>query len=541
MKRLISHIRAMIAQRQWGRLLAWAGIVVWGIALAGNFFSTQPWTNLYVDNQYTYFIQGLRLSGRHPYLEADWFAQTKPLHIAFTYLVAGLERMGILQQGMIAFDIFFRLVFLLSIWLLTWALWGFIGPESLKENPLRRSAFTLSVLTFLVLSLWPVFQMSAFFESIGISSAALAWEKFGFYYSFGGFASFRYYTEPVSFTVLILTALAVLPYRRWRLAAVLLGVAALFHASFLLHTGVITAFLVLFLLVNGEKRTAFQIGGLYTLFVLPLVIYLLTQMTDPFTAEANRILALYRVPHSTLPSKWWTASGWPHVIVVAVALGVLAWKGQGVLRWLPAIIGGYIALGAVYVALSGNLNVAILMPWRASGYLYTLSQLTVLTAGVCLVVKVLDRLHQNAGNFFVILPLVFLCLGVYSFGMFSILETKYADITTDEEYPFYLQIREETEPDALVITPRGETAFRLAAQRPQYVDWKSHPYKGEDVLEWWDRIGFVDAFYAPETTAAERKQLCRSVGADYYILKTQPAAIEQVVVSYRQWSLVPCP
>lgn len=543
-----SKIATMIARRQWGRLLAWGGIALWAFGLCGYFFSTQPWTRLYVDNQHTYFIQGLRLSGRHPYLELDWFAQTRPLHIAFTVLVAGLEWLGILQQSMTVLDILFRLVFLFSCGLLAWALWGFAGPEHVRQNPLRRAALTLSVLSLYLLSLWPVFQLSAFFEQIGITSLALAAEKFGFYYSFGGFAAFRFYTEPAAFSMLIFTGLVLLPYRRWRWAAALWGIAALFHASFLIHTGVLAGCLALFLFFKEDRRTAFEVVGIYAAFVLPLVIYILTQMTGPFTAQANEILALNRVPHHALPSRWWDWTESAHTVIVVLALALLAWKGTGVLRWLPAVVAGYVAIGIAVVVWRENLTIAILMPWRASGVLYAVAQLTVLTAGVYGIIKVLSLLHLRAGDFFLIVPVALVCLGISNHGLFTVLESEYEDISTYELYPFYRQIQQHTEPDALVITPQNQMPFRLAAQRAQYADWKSHPYQGTQVLAWWQRIAFLQDFYAEASSAAQRQTMCRSVGADYYMLQILQNDQEQMfdgenaaVLTYQDWGLFLCP
>jgi hypothetical protein len=340
--------------------------------------------------------------------------------------------------------------------------------------------------------------------------------------------------------LLILTALAVLPYRRWRLAAVLVGVAALFHASFLLHTAFIAGFLMLYLFFRGEKRSAFWVGGLYAVIVAPLAVYILTQMMDPFSSQANQILAQYRVPHHTLPARWWDLTEWAHTFIVALAVGLLLWRGKGLLRWLPAAIALYLALGIGYVALSGNLNVAILMPWRASGYLYAVAQLTVLTAGIFGVVKVLNLLHKHADSFIFVLSAALLCMGIFTYGVFNTLEENFKDLSSYDSYSFFIQIRDETPPDSMFITPLDEVSFRLAAQRPVYVDWKSHPYKGKEVLEWWQRVQFVEGFYAPQTE--NRQQLCQSVEADYYILQTaMRSQSEPVVLFGENLVLVACP
>src|SRR5690606_14485235 len=37
--------------------------------------------------------------------------------------------------------------------------------------------------------------------------------------------------------------------------------------------------------------------------------------------------------------------------------------------------------------------------------------------------------------------------------------------------------------------------FRIVTGAPVVVDWKSHPYRDTEVLEWWSRIEAVRAFY----------------------------------------------
>ncbi len=532
-------LRTMILKKGWQQMAAWAALAVWAALLAGYFFATQPWAGLYVDNQHTYFVQGLLLSGRHPYLQTDWFAQTVPLHIAFTYLVALLERCGILSSGVFTLDVLFRLVFLGSLWLAVNAFWPFAAPD-LADRPLRRQALSLSVLTFYLLSLWPVFQMAGFFDHFGLYWLAKAWEKFGFYYSFGGFAAFRYYTEPAAFSVLIFTALALLPYRRWRLAAVLLGVAGLFHASFLMHTGLIAGFLAVYLYFQGEKRTAWQVAMIYAGLALPLALYIATQLTDVHTAAANQILVFERVPHNALPQRWWNLTYVLHSIVVAIGVGVLVWRGRGVLRWLVLFISGTIAAGIGLVYLTQNPNLAIMMPWRASGTVYAFAQLALLAAGVFGIVKVLERISRRAAPFLLIVPLALLAWGIGLNGLLVPQADLRSDITSDPAYPFMLLIREETAPDALLITPLREEGYRLGVQRPLYVDWKSNPYRGADVLEWWQRVEFGRAFYAMK--GAERQQACQQVHADYYVLEAATRSdSEPVFLSWGDWVLVPCP
>ena len=536
---ILSFLQSNIRQKRWGQLAALTGLAVWVVLLIGVFFSTQPTAGLYIDNQSTYFVHGLRLSGQHSYLETDWFARTKPLHIAFTYLVAWLARWEILPETIAVMDVLFRLVFLASAGLLVNALLELIEPKT-PGGPLRRAGLTLSVITIYVLSLWPVFQLSTFFERIGVSSLAIAFEKFGFYYSLGGFAAFRYYTEPASFSVLIFTALALMPYRRYRWSAALLGVAGLMHASYMIHSGAFAGVMALYLWYIGRRDEAFWVIGIYAALVLPLVIYIATQLTDSQTAVANLILAAERVPHHAQPTRWWDSTDTVHAGVITVAAALIWWKDRGLTRFAILATTLYVGIGIGLVLWTENPNLAILMPWRASGYLYGVSQLIILTASLLIVVKVLSRWPRFADSVVIILPAALLFWSAMENGVFSVLTEEYEDTTTQAAYPFMERIRQETPEDSILLIPLREGDYRLGAQRPIFVDWKSHPYKGSEVLEWWRRVEFVQAFY--ELPASERQRACLTAAVDFYILEEALLGeVEQPAITWQDLTLVPCP
>ncbi len=187
-----------------------------------------------------------------------------------------------------------------------------------------------------------------------------------------------------------------------------------------------------------------------------------------------------------------------------------------------------------------NPNLAILMPWRASGYLYTVCQLVVVTAGLSILLNLLGRWPRFAVFLVIIVPVAFSLWGAVENGVFSVLAEAYEDTTTQENYPFMAQIQSVTPENAILLIPLNEGDYRLGAQRPVYVDWKSHPYKGEEVLGWWERVEFVREFYTLDAPA--RQQACQSAGVDYYmILASQHQPVEPVTTAWGDWVLSPCP
>jgi hypothetical protein len=49
--------------------------------------------------------------------------------------------------------------------------------------------------------------------------------------------------------------------------------------------------------------------------------------------------------------------------------------------------------------------------------------------------------------------------------------------------------------DAVVLVPPSFEAFRMEAGRAAYVDFKSHPYRADEVLEWRRRMGVAERLY----------------------------------------------
>ena len=68
----------------------------------------------------------------------------------------------------------------------------------------------------------------------------------------------------------------------------------------------------------------------------------------------------------------------------------------------------------------------------------------------------------------------------------------------------------------LVIVPvEGWEMYRLASMRAVFVDFKSHPYRPDEVLEWARRVSRVKSLY--ELPFVGRRAQCRKLGATHYV------------------------
>lgn len=48
--------------------------------------------------------------------------------------------------------------------------------------------------------------------------------------------------------------------------------------------------------------------------------------------------------------------------------------------------------------------------------------------------------------------------------------------------------------------------FRLTTGLPIFINWKTHPYKDFEVIEWYEKLKQNDAFYAHDMTKKEMMQ-----------------------------------
>jgi hypothetical protein len=107
-------------------------------------------------------------------------------------------------------------------------------------------------------------------------------------------------------------------------------------------------------------------------------------------------------------------------------------------------------------------------------------------------------------------------------------------------------VHTETAADAVFIVPPELEWFRLNVGRPVLVDWKSHPYRGDEVIEWHRRIAQskrimetfcrtgqlpVEAAEAGSFIVIDRSATCRAeiasaayADADFAVFRTAPGS-----------------
>jgi hypothetical protein len=472
---------------------------------------TQP--PLYYSNQNQYFLHGLARAG-YGDLGRDWLARTADPTPAFTAFVE-------------------------------------LAYRSLGEWPFHAAFFALLVVYFL--SLWGVVAALPFRPATTAGRAALAAALIVVHSAIVRVASVQlvgvddpWYLQagvanqyllgaglqPSAFGVLLLTSLAAFARGRPATAGVLAAAACALHSTYLLPAGLLVGGMVLGLAWAGRPRAAITAGAVALVGVAPVVAYTLAVFapTDPARfAEAQAVLAWLRIPHHTEISQWldWVAA----LQVAWLAAGIAAYRRTPLFVPLAAAAAGGLALTLVQAA-TGDATLALLFPWRISAVLVPVAT-GAAAAG-------LAKLAESTIPPRPLLAVSGLLVAAAVGGAAVVYAEKLGYQETAAEAELLRRVAATRRPGELYLLPadfpdppktRGSKSltfvpvpktdrpaifelqrFRLGTGAAAYVDFKSVPYRDDEVLEWrrrvataarWYRLADWDASGAATEAAAE--------------------------------------
>jgi hypothetical protein len=482
------------------------------------FILSRAYCPLYCGNQNEYYLHAFART--HPdLLQNDWFVQTQPKHIVFSYLVELLYRLNIVQLGSNAIQMFLEGTFYISIYLIAQTFFSSLNKR--KHNHINSRILALVPIIGLLLlrdssiAIGILVRLEHFIPGI-----KAGWEQF---WDLGGIAGqFVLGTHLLAseFGILIILGIALSLRDYWRTAAVLFAIATIFNFGYFVQCAVLMLIFAGWLIYQKRPLHAFQICVIFGLLVLPVFLYALTFLGDPQAALADEINSTLRQPHHSIPSFFWGGIlSWNTWKMVVLVLGILACIRYR-FHFLAVILSiGFTTIVAslLYVHFSSNYSVAIQSPWRASAYLIPLSTVVLIVIMTWLLSQIpnyirLNRLHLK---------------GLMTVGLLFAVCIEFLIFVNDKLPPseptnqdlVYAAIAEATEPDDVILVSAGDNAFlnnsRLGMKRPIYIDEKATPYKAPEFMEFWRRNEFLKAFsVAP---LREQFELCKEEDIDYFV------------------------
>jgi hypothetical protein len=447
---------------------------------------------LYYSNQNQYFVHGLARAGVG-LLESDWLAGTLDPTPVFSALVAFTAR----YLHPWAFHVYYALI--LGVYAA--ALLGLFCAVG-GETATRR---------------WPVIAALI----VAVHAAVVRWASFRWlrldypWYLQAGVAG-QYVLggmfQPSTFGALLVVSIALFARGRPYLAAVCAAVAATIHSTYLLHAGMLVLGFQFALLAERRPREALGVGFCALVLVLPVTVYVWHTFrptgADEFAA-AQALLVDVRIPHHARVDLWLDPVAWVQIGWIALGIVLARPPRLQIALAVAALTAGLLTVAQVA---TGNNTLALMFPWRLSSVLVPVATAVVLARLVALLPAAVEGTAARA----VSAAAVALCVA----GGVWIAVARLGFHTSDAEGQLYDFVRRTAQPGDVYLVPvdvpnlaattRGSRSsdfkplgqkredrslippdlqgFRLGAQAPIFVDFKSIPYQDVEVLEWYRRL-----------------------------------------------------
>ena len=431
---------------------------------------------LYTSNQNTYFLHGLAQAGLGN-LDKDWLANTLDVLPLFTALVYWTY--SIFKSGF-PFYIFYALqmgVYFFSLLGIANELFG-IRKSKIQALVFMTAFFLIHSAAFHYLLSDLLTTEAPFLLESGVASQRLLGPVF----------------QPSTFGVFLVLSVYLFLRGKHFLSLIPLAVAIYFHSVYLL-TGAFMVIAFIWVHYRTEKglKRPLLFGTAALALVLPVLLYTIYAFwpTSPeINRQANDLLINFRIPHHTIVAEWldWTVAVQVGLILIALYL-----TRKTTLFPIMAILFTSSLLLTVVQVISQSDTLALLYPWRISALLVPISTsavLAFLTSRFTAQWKNHSVGFERAvtvSSFAVIIGLV--GTGWMRFQLESGMRVK------DDSYSVMMYVATHNSPDDTYIIPPKLRDFRLVTGVPIYIDAYSIPYHDADFLEWYRRIGQVNAFY----------------------------------------------
>ncbi len=427
---------------------------------------------LFSSNQNTYFLHGLADSNQG-LLGSDWMANTADPFPVFSFFVE--------QTSAYFPNFFFHIYYLIVLGIFMYSALG-IGVEALQLSRQRLLAYFL-----LITGLFSLLFSFASAKLLGTNLSHLFQNGLAGQYALGTVL------QPSTSGVFLFSSVYLFLKDKRILSILALAFAVNIHATYLLSAAFLTLAYIMILWTKQNKKDALILGGLSLLVALPNLLYsystFASQPAESVLA-AQKILVDIRIPHHTKVSSWFgIASAFQISLMLAAMFFIRKNKEMFIILTVPFSLAAALTLFQVFTE---SYFLALIFPWRVSVLLVPLSVLVL--SG-----KFIEEASQRQTfafmspkalriSFFVAL-FAFVITGVSSFALQHKNDAKRKSQTIEQV------VMASKTPSSIYLVPPRLERFRLGTEAAIFVDKKTHPYKADEVKEWYRRLVLAEGFY----------------------------------------------
>jgi hypothetical protein len=306
-----------------------------------------------------------------------------------------------------------------------------------------------------------------------------------------------YYFQPSLFGVFLILSIFLFLKKKYYSAITSIGICCLFHTAYLFTAALLTlSYMLIIFLETRNIKQPLLLGLTALVLVLPIVIYnrFYLEATNPdIWKKAIDIIIYKRIPHHSLPAVWF---GFTNIIQIAlICIALFLTKKSRLFYIILITFSGGLVFTLIQI-LSNNNSLAFLAPWRVSVLLVPLATLIITYKCVRFIFirfKKTIKKYKNIYKFLLSVSVGCLCLS----GIF--LQYHYCNKHCSRNSTQLVEyVKEHKASGDVYLIPSDDEEFerfRLYTGAPVFVTWKSHPYKADEILEWYNRYKMAESFY----------------------------------------------
>jgi hypothetical protein len=168
--------------------------------------------------------------------------------------------------------------------------------------------------------------------------------------------------------------------------------------------------------------------------------------------------------------------------------------------------------------LTRNRSLALLFPWRISVFLVPIASSIILASIVSVVFQIFGKpISKRVKPLQVVLLVVITILGYLGVcNTIKLLNAPKVGLTASASF-----VASTFQHGNLYLIPPDMETFRLAARVPILADFKSHPFKDTEIIEWYNRIKVAEDFYAArgETACSILENISSKYSISHVVMK----------------------
>ena len=398
-------------------------------------------------------------------LQNDWIAnQTDhiPLFTNFNYILIKFFSVKIL------YFIHFALLSFCALFL--FLICRYIYPKLYKSN---------SILIWFAIFIF-IFHENSFFSGLAGQSVINA-----------GY-------QPASYGVFFFLGIYFFLNNKNFLSILFICISASFHPTYIIHSGfLILGFLAYFFSLK-RYSDLFKVLLYFSILILPITVFVLFNFfnLDREITNLGQEILMKRIPHHADIHYWFSYKDIISLFSFLISLILIRNKKKlfiplGIFGLCPTI------LSTIQYFLEID-SLALIFPWRSSVFLMPISSMIIVSH---LVDKIKDNFLSKKKIIFSIFFIISIFFGVKS----HILEN--LNFNFKEKILLSNKIKNYYNTIDSILVPTDTMSIRLNTGLPIFINYKHHPFRYDEIIDWNVRLNLAQDFYNAENFIIQKQVL----------------------------------